>query len=363
MAMVRYLFGNMATNEIIAELPLQSVSMDRQLNDYGVFRGTTYLDQTDVSNQDIIEATLPGRTFVVCELDNVPVWDGIVWTRTYDSQGKDLNLTARTYEGYFEKNLIATSFGRTATEQRQIVADLINNLQADPNRNLGLVVPSGFDTTVLRDLSVLSTDFKNYLEVISGITDGVDGFDWTIDTQHDPVTGEYLRTVRFGYPTLGALDSGNLTFDYPGQVTNYWQTDGMTNAATDFFLLGAGEGSDMLVGAAEQTDMLTGGHKRYDAVVSRKDITDQASLNSMATQLGKQRRPPYTTIKFNTKGDLDPVFGSYGLGDNCSISIVDPRHPDGFTRIARVIAWVFRPASDDSTAEAELVFEGDDLND
>lgn len=361
MAVTRYLFGDLASNTVIAEIPLQSVSMDRQLNDFGIFRATTYLDQSGISNADAILATTPGKCFVVCELDDVPVWDGIVWTRTYDSQGKDLQLTARTYEGYFEKRIISTDFTRTNTEQRQIVADLINDLQNTAFSAIGLDVPSGFTTTVTRDLTVLASDYKNYLEVISGITDGVDGFDWTIDTTRN-ASGQYVRTVRFGYPTLGAPDTQALSFDYPGQVTNYWQTDGMTNAATNLFLLGAGEGSAMLVGTDEQDDLLAGGFKRYDLVISRKDITDIFSLVSMAFQLGTQRRPPYTTIKFNTKADLDPVFGSYGLGDACTISIIDPRHPEGFSRTARIIGWTYRPASDDGTSEAELVFEGDDLN-
>lgn len=361
MSMVRYLFGDLNTNQVLAEIPLQSVSMDRQLNDWGVLRGTTYLSRSNISDAEVVEATTPGKTFVVCEIDDVPVWDGIVWTRVYDSQAKDMNLTARTYEGFFEKNFVG-DFARVSTEQQQIVADLINDLQSVGERNLGITVPTGFLTSIPRDLTVMRTEYKNYMEVISGIADGNDGFDWTITTTRNPMTGEYERTVRMGYPTLGATDSGNLSFDYPGNATNYWQSDGMTNAATNLFLLGSGEGADMLVGTAVQTDMLSSGHKRYDVSVARKDISNQTALTSMATQLGNQRRPPYSTIKFNTKADLDPVFGSYGLGDNCTIAIIDPRHPDGFSKTARVIAWSFRPSSDDSTAEAELVFEGDELN-
>jgi hypothetical protein len=361
MAMTRYLFGDLTTNDVIAEIPLQSVSFDRQLNDWGNFRGTLYLSQSGLPDDLVVQATTPGKCFVVVELDDVPVWDGVVWTRVYDSQAKDMNLTARTYEGYIEKQFVG-DFARVAVEQQQIAADLLNDMQGNSSRDIGLVIPSGFVTTTPRDLTVLSSDYKNYLEVIGSVADGVDGFDWTIDTTRDPVSQEYVRTVRFGNTELGTTDGAPLSFDYPGNVTNYWRTDGMTNAATNLFLLGSGEGSDMLVGTATQDDLITNGFKRYDVTVSRKDINNQGLLNSMATQLGKQRRPPYTTIKFNVKADLDPIFGSYGLGDTCTIAIVDPRHPGGFTKTARIIAWTYSPESDDTVAEAEIVFEGDDLN-
>jgi hypothetical protein len=358
----KYLFGDMRSGDVIAEIPLQGVSMDKQLNDWGVFRGTCALDESDLSNADIDEATTPGKCFVVCEVEDVPMWDGIVWTRTYDSEGKDLQLTARTYEAYMEKQVLS-SFARVNTEQLQIFEDLINNMQADPFRNLQLTLPPGpFTVFQARDLTVLASDYKNYLETISNIADGNDGFDWTIDTSRDQDSGAYIRSIRFGFPVLGNPDAAPLAFDYPGNVTNYWRTDGVTNAGTNLFLLGTGEGADMLVGVGVQQDMLDAGFPRYDIVIPRKDVGIQANLDSMAAQMAKQRRPPYTTIKFATKADLEPVFGSYGLGDACTISIIDARHPAGYTKTARIIAWTYKPTSDDGTAEAILTFEGDNLN-
>jgi hypothetical protein len=365
MARARYLFGDMASGDVIAEISLQGVSMDKQLNDWGVFRGTTALDQSvelGVSNADIVEATTPGKCFVVCEVEDVPMWDGIVWTRTYDSEGKDLQLTARTYEAYMEHQF-AAPFSRTDTEQLQIFVDLIDTMQANPFQNLNLQLPAGpFPVLQPRDLNIASYDYRNYLETISGIADGNDGFDWTIDTTRDPTSGAYIRTVRAGFPILGNPDAAPLSFDYPGNVTNYWRTDGITNAGTALYLLGTGEGSEMLVGVDIQFDLLENGFPGYDLAIARKDIGIQDNLDSMARQLGKQRRPPYTTVKFATKADEEPVFGGYGLGDACTISIIDARHPDSYTRTARIIAWTYKPSSDDGTAEAILTFEGDNLN-
>lgn len=361
MAIARYLFGDLSTGQIIAELPCTSVSMDKTMNAVGNFRATMRFDSSGIDNQDIVDATTPGKCFVVCQLEETPIWDGIIWTRTYDSLGKDLNLTARTYDAYAEHNLIG-SFVRLGIEQRNIFRDLWNDLQSSDDRNLSINVPAAFDTVLTRDLTVMSSEYKTYLQVMSSIADGDDGFDWTIDTTL--VDNQYVRNLRIGYPTLGSLDSGLMSFDYPGAITNYWKTDGMSNAATHLFLLGSGEGDAMIIGTAVQGDMIVNGFKRYDLTVSRKDLSDQGLANSLANQLGKQRRPPLSTIKVMLKADLEPIFGSYQLGDTAVLSIIDPRHPyPGLTNnAARIVAWSYSPQSDDTTEQAELIFEGDELN-
>jgi hypothetical protein len=358
----RYLFGDILTGDVIVEAPMQGVSMSRQLNDWGTFRGTTYLSQAGLPDADVIAGTIPGKCFVVVEIGSVPVWGGLVWSRTYDSLGKDLQLTARTWEAYLE-HVFVSDFVRSSTEQLQIFADLFADMQSDPYKNLQFVVPAGpYPVLQQRDLTVLHSDYRNYLETISGFADGNDGFDWTVDTLRDSDSGAYIKSVRMAFPTLGNPDAAPLAFDYPGNVLNYWQTDGLSAGGTQLFLLGTGEGSDMLVGDVIQTDQLANGFPKWDISIARKDIGIQANLDSMAVQLGAQRRLPYTTIKFATKADLEPLFGSYGLGDSCTIAIVDPRHSEGFQRTARIIAWEYTPSADDNIASVTLTFEGDALN-
>lgn len=359
MVAVKYLFGDLATREIIAELPLSSVSMNKKLNEYGVFRGTIYLDSSGISNRDIAAATMPGRNFIVAERGDTPIWDGIVWTSSYESQGKSLNITARTYEAYAEKQIMG-DFERLAQEQRNIFRDLWLYMQSSNNSNLGINVPPAFPDAVLRSMSVYGDEYKNFLQMMNSIADGVDGFDWTIDTIKQ--NNMYVRNIRIGYPFLGATDAAGLSFDYPGNITNYYKTSGASTGATNLFLLGAGEGSSMVVGTAIQQDLLDTGFKRYDVVISRKDLDSSAQINSLAAQLGTVRRMPVSVIKIFIKADQYPVFGSYGLGDAATLSIIDPRHPDGFTSTARIVAWDYRPQSDETVESAELIFEGDDLN-
>jgi len=358
-APVRYLFGSLDTREIIAELAMTSVSMDKKLNDWGTFRGTLRFDTTGVDNADLVAATTPGRSFLVCERGDTPIWDGIVWTGSYDSQGKDLNITARTYEGYADRQVIG-DFTRTSIEQRNIFRDLWTDLQSVNERNISINIPSAFSSVILRSVDVMANEYKTYLQIMSALADGVDGFDWTIETIKQ--NNQYVRSLKIGYPVLGTTDGAGLSFDYPGNITNYYKTSGISNAGTNLFLLGAGEGSEMKVGTAVQTDLLTSGFKRYDLVLSRKDMDDQQLIDSMATRLGTVHRPPISVIKVFLKANLDPVFGSYGLGDTATVSIIDPRHPEGFTSSARIVAMTYRPQSDETVEQAELIFEGDELN-
>lgn len=363
-AQVKYLFGNLDTRQIVAELPLTGVSMSSKLNDWGTFRGTVYFDTSGVDNEDLAAATVPGRSFVVVERDDVPVWDGILWSATYNSAAKVMNMTARSYEAYADKQIVDVDFIRSGADQRNIFCDLWRAMQGPSNRNLGIDIPSTvFDNQVPRDLSILASEKKTFYNGMSAMSDGDDGFDWTIVTVRE--NNQYVRRLKIGFPFLGTQNdtASPLTFDFPGNILDYYESQSMTNAGTHVYVLGAGEGTDMVVGTAVQTDLLATGFKRYDAVVSRKDIETQSTINSVAAQLGTLRRPPMNIYKLFLKADLDPIFGSYGLGDTGKISILDPKHPNGLSAMARIVAWEYRPPSDDTVEQVELIFQGDELND
>src|SRR5207247_10457776 len=154
---------------------------------------------------------------------------------------------------------------------------------------------------------------------MSSIANAEDGFDWTIDINTSS-TGYYIHPLRIGYPTLGAPDVANLTFDYPGSITNYYQTSSMTSSGTNIYLIGSDTETTPLLSTYVHTDMTSSGvWLRYDDVVSRKDISNQSILNDLAMRIGKKRRAPGNVVKMFVKGDQDPEFGSYGLGDACQI--------------------------------------------
>jgi hypothetical protein len=360
MSTVRYILGDMRTGRILDEVALQGVTMSNKLNGWGVFNGTTQLDQSGRSNVDILNAIESGKCFLVCERDDVPVWDGVVWADTYQSQAKTMQISGRTIEGYADCVFVKSDLTYTDTEQRNIFRSLWNTMQADPLSNIRVNVPSSYPNSVLKTLNVSASEFKTFLQVMSSVSDGADGFDWTVTTTKTS-SGAYSRNLMIGYPFLGITGTG-LTFDYPGQIVNYYSTRSMAGAGTHIYVLGAGEGSAMVVGTFANTDLTDNTWLRYDVAIPRKDIQDQSLVNAYAAQQGSVRKAPKTNIKAFLKDNVDPVFGSYNLGDNAVLSIIDPRYPDGSTFQARITALRYTPPSSSGTGEVELVFEGDELN-
>lgn len=356
MAKVSYIFGDVLTGAVIEEIPLKSVSMTRGFGQ-GEFRGTLHLDQSGKSNRDLINATLPGRCFVVCERDGQPVWDGFVWTNTYQAQSKTFQLYCKAMEHYPEFRF-AEDFENLTTEQRNIFRNLWIALMSDPN-SIQINLPGSFGASVDKSLTVKEFEFKRYRQLMDIIANSDDGFDWTIDTVK--VGGSYSRTLRIGYPTLGSTEF--LDVDYPGSILNYWQNKSMAGKGTHIFGLGAGEGSTMLIQPVVHTDLVSSGFPRYDAAISLKEVNDETILAGLTTQFALISKAGSSAFTVEIKGDRDPTFGSFGLGDAVRLHIVDPAHPDpiGQTLETRILGWEYYPPSDDHVEYTRLVFDGEGM--
>lgn len=356
----RYIFGTLGTETVIEEIPLYGVTMDMEMNKGGQFQGTFQLDQTGKQNSDLLAASIPGRCWVTCERNGSPVWHGFIWSRVYSAQSKSVQLFGLSFENYPKKRIVRQDTSFVATEQRNIFRSLWTQLQSDPNSNMNVNVPTAFSTVITKDLTVLATDFKFYDNVMSGITDAVDGFDWYIAINKDGIL--YRKDLLIGYPKLGmgATSSMNV-FEYPGNITQYYMTEYMSDAATNIFVIGGGEGSSMLTSEFQNTDLLSAGFPRWDVAISRKDLDTQDAIDAIAAQQGANKSAPISVIKLTLKGNLTPEFGSYTLGDSCKIVIKDPRFPDtGFFQAnKRLLKWELTPQSSDNVEEASLVFEGD----
>jgi len=354
---IRYVFVDALSGEILEEIPLQSVTMGLTLNG-GEFNATFGLDLTGYSNDQLVSATIPGRTLLVMETDSVVLWGGLVWTRTYQSQAKSVQLYAKTLDQYPTKRMVTTDRSFTNTDPRNIMRQLYTDMQFDPN-SIQVDLPSAFSTANTIDLDVAVSEQKTYRAVIDQVATGADGFEWTIDWRREG--NSYKKTLRIGMP-LGSLPGDNSpVFEYPGNILNYWRNDTIGAGGTNIFGIGAGEGENMTVVEVEHTALLSAGFPRLDASVTFKDVEDINILEQMTlvqAQLSKVPQPVYTV---QMKADREPAFGDYGLGDYCKLVIKDPLHPSpGTTFITRILGWDYRPASSDGVEEVQLIFQGDD---
>lgn len=357
-----YVFGLIRTGEILAEIPLESVNITGAISDTGNFTATFHTDQVGYDNATLKEATVPGLCFVVPERDGKPLGGYIVWSRTYQSQGKSVQLFCQSYEGYPSYRFMP-DFSVTNVDQMDVFIQLWNLLQGETGSNLNVVVPASLpkQQTVLQTLLVKGSDYRTYRDVMDDMAGGDTGFDWTIDWARSGSI--YTPTLRAAQPKLGAVISPDvITFEYPGNILNYYDTDSAGDAGTNVYTMGAGSGDSVLVAVDSRPDLIDEGFLRLDLQVQSKTTTNQNTLNLLGDQQMKLHALPVQTIKCDIKADLEPVFGSYGLGDSCHLTIKDGWNSTAIDKDTRIIAWSFQPSESDAVEEVSLVFEGDDVS-
>jgi hypothetical protein len=101
----RYFVVDIMSNDLLAEIPFTSVSYSRSLREAGEFSGSIAVAEA-TANLSLYENTLPGKTALYVVRNNICVWGGIIWTRSYDIVGKSLNVSASEFSSYFYKRVI-----------------------------------------------------------------------------------------------------------------------------------------------------------------------------------------------------------------------------------------------------------------
>lgn len=369
MATYRYVFVTIRGEVIVEEIDLFGVYFARQLGNQGSFSGSFAFDQTGKNNADLVAATTPGYCYVVVERNDVPIWWGFVWSRTYQSQAKVCSLTGLGFECYPDKQRLFYDYSDTGSNVA-LFCNLWSDMQSSAmGRNINIQVPT-LVAGPTKTVSSLSTDQNYYGDLMSQLSEAADGFDWTIDCQKQN-DGSYLKSLRVGFPTMGIQsDSPDLiTFEYPGSILNYYQTESMSDSATNVRVMGAGEGSGMPITDVQQTAMLTTeGWPRWDTDISYKDVTSLALINQLAIQAAINQKPPMQTAKVTVKGDQDPVLGSYNIGDACQLVITDARNPSpggsrpGLSIPSVIIGIEVRPADSSGVEEVNIILPGDVIN-
>lgn len=367
MSSVNYIFGDALTGNPIEEINLFGVSLKETL-DGGEFRASFHLDQTGKDNDQLLAATIPGKSFCVVERDGRIIGDYIIWTRTYQSQAKVLQLFGIPFKDYPETRHLLTDYSATNVEQRNIFLDLYQLMQADES-SIKVQLPPYFPDKILKTVSFIGTEYKTFRQVLDDIADAPDGFDWLIRTHR--TANIYYRKLDIGYPQIGGQRNiGIPVFEYispsgtgeggGGNIINYWSNDSMAGAGTHFFGIGNGEGSTMLTSTIIHDDLIQNGFPRYDVTVDRKDVSDINILTANTFMRAMINKAPSSTITAEVRGESDPEFGSYGIGDFCRVVIKDQRYPQGLDKYTRILGWEYYPPEDSNIELVRLNFEGEE---
>ena len=364
MANYRYIFADLLTNKVNMELPLFGVTFNRIINQPGNFQGFFALGNEGLSDQDILDATLPGRTAIYVERTNSAgdsdlIWGGILWSRTWQEQALSMQFTGQTFESFFYKEDIRSTIVYVNVDQRNVLRNLITAMQAYAYRNIGITVPSAFANSILRSVTFNNYEVWTFGKAIEYMIEYDQGFDYTIECRYD-TNGNPSKTLRTDNVLGSPIDTSQLVFDYPGSIKNFWLPENAAKGATTVHGIGAGEGSAMPRIVQTNQHLLDVGYPELVEVYTNKDVTIANTLASQTVAALAQLTVPISVPTFEINPSQEPEFGSYSLGDYAKFNIESKRYPGGKVLSSRILGWDVSPTESDNQENVKLVIEGED---
>lgn len=350
---------DLRTGRAIAELPLTPAGTISRIL-CGTGSGTLRLPVTDPATPtDWWQATLPGRTLLVGDLDGDVAWAGIIWSRKL-TDTPVVELACSTIESYLERRWIDYQLGPFVdTDQHQVVAALVQHANVSGiNLQVDTSPPSGVRRARLEYERWADQRIFDQLDTLHQTAYGIE---WTIDTTWDTEAPErhVLHTARVRTPHIGTVVAEpEWTFLYPGNVTswelveNYGAGHSESGGYANVVVAGGhGNDADRIMstpGIAQDTDALKFGWP----LIEYRHTTDHttvsganAAARSMLAVLDRG------TLTLAVTAHTDQIgFGSaWQLGDTCRVQLTGGSLPDTYTEIWRIVGWDIDPTNDQIT--------------
>ena len=353
MTAYRVISTDLRTGTRIAEIPLTGLQFSARLNSIGTASGSLFLPPpTNEENRVLAsiynDAVDECRRQIVIEREGVPVWCGIVWLSPYNDEKQTRDVRASEDWSYFKRRVIDTRQEFTSTDQLTIARTLINNAQASPGGNINITV--GSETSGV----TISQTFERYelkpvSEAIEGIAATANGFDFAIEPSWNPTTGALIKNLRLSYPRRGRrFNETGWVFEIGRNVTAFdWPSDG-TKVSNKVWATGNGEGDAMLITSAADASQILAvseggpGYPLLESTLAIKDETSLSILTGRAQATLAATENPIVLPTIKVRADMDPVFGSFIVGDACRIVIpanVSPRFPAGLDTYRRIVGY------------------------
>ncbi len=350
----RYLFADLVTNDILAELPLTNVTFTQALNTPGSFSASILGSDVRELGYDITGSTEPARTAIYVDRDGVLIWGGIIWLRTWNSDTQRFDFSAREFGSYFERRRIKDTLVYDNEDQLFVAQDLLNLAQAETGGDIGVIVPTN-TSGILVTRVYYDYEIKDVWGAVKDLSNQQDGFDFNIDVAYD--TNLEPRKYAFtSYPYRGVqYDANNasaLVFEFPGNIVVYeWPDDGSVTAN---YMYGIGPNSNEAKIRAEATaplNQIAAGWPLLEDSVSYTDQYDPDILYQQTLGQVTARQTTVVTPKIVVPAYADPVLGSYKTGDECLLRITDDRFPNygqgfGLSVVKRIVAISVQPGED-----------------
>jgi hypothetical protein len=348
----RYLFADLVTNNILAELPLTAVNFTETLNAAGTLTGSILLSGVNANAQNVSAATIPARTAIYVDRDGVLVWGGIIWSREYNSGSQQLSITAQTFESYFNRRRVSKTQVFVNTDQFTIAQSLVIAAQSAAGGNIGVIVPTSTSG------KLVTRTYYNYEQktVLSAIQDlskagaansSLPGFDFSVDVSYNGA-GIPVKTLALSYPRAGtAYSSSNPSapvLQFPaGNILEYAILEDGSLAANLLWISGGGSNEGKQLSGTTDSSKITAGWPLLEDNYNYGDMISTSLLANLgAGHLAAVSTPP-VSLTVVVPPYVNPVLGSYVVGDDFRIIITDDRFPTGLDATYRLIALNVTP--------------------
>lgn len=339
MTTYRYLLTDTVSNTILAELPFTNVNFTQVLNSAGTFQGSLLLSGMPAS-ANVANSTIPGKCSIYVDRDGVLVWGGIIWAREYNSSNQHIQVTAREFESYFERRRITSTQVFNSVDQLLVARTLVQNAQAVTGGNIG--VQLGTETSGVNVTRVFySYELKSVYQALLDLSRANNGFDFNIQVAYDG-GGNPSKTLQLSYPQSGTRYTSTSTtvpvFELPsGNIVEYSYPEDGSTVANTVYVVGAGSNEGKTIITASDTTKVAGGWPLLEDMANFSDIVDNTLLASLASgQVAAVSYPP-TTMKIVAPPYVNPVLGSYRVGDDVRVRITDDRFPTGLDAVYRLV--------------------------
>lgn len=269
-----YWFTDLRSNKVIAELPMQNINYENKLSAIGDASGTIKINP-ETSRLNILSATAPGKTGMYILRDGQPVWGGIVWKRNYSTSGRSVNITAKTFESYFDHRFQAQTKYWANEDQLNIARWLLENNGSAAAINIEV---SNAVSTRFRERAMFYYEFKTTGNELFDLSNLIDGFDLNVSLYLAP-DGSIGRRFDFYYPYAGvAKQNTTLLFDYPGAIKDFTLSEDAESGGNEIWAIGAGEGTEQVTTVSRDEDELAAGWPKLQASRAYKSVVRPSTL-------------------------------------------------------------------------------------
>jgi len=352
----RFTFNDLLTNNVLGEMTLSKCSASMDMESFGTFQGSFPLGTPqDALNLSI---TQPARTALYVQRNAEYIWGGIIWDRDYNSDTKQVELSAQVFDSFYDRTVLEKNFVKTDVDQGLILSNMISRVNGQDGGDIGITYSGPTTGGTIRTIAIPAYEFHYASEIFDLITDDNAGMEYTVVVAAGGTQDEPTKTLVAA--SVGSLNTSQvITLDYPGSIQKYtWPENGF-QGGNKFAGRGGGTGSQAPTAVYHWLASRAAGYPSLWATYEYPDIVKKKHLKTKVARKKQTDRVPITSPTFDVNGDL--LVGNWqDLGATIAFNISDVRFPAGLSATRRMYGWEMTFADEDNAESVTILTDNGD---